>query len=151
MFDDFSENSKVWIYPSNRTLSVEDEKVIRKYLEEFTRNWTAHESPVKGTFEIYKSNFIVLVADDTQSAVSGCSIDSSVKIVKAIGNELKIDFFNRLQIVIEKDTDIKRVTLDNLSNEAGTFIYDTSVSNLYDFRTKFKIPQEVYLKRFIVR
>jgi hypothetical protein len=151
MFDKFSENSKVWIYPSNRILSTDDEKVIRKHLEEFTKKWNAHGSPVKGTFEIYKSNFIVLVADETQSAVSGCSIDSSVKTVKTIGNELKIDFFNRLLIVIEKDGEIKRVTLDNISNEIGAFIYDTSVSNLYDFRTKFKIPQEVYLERFIVK
>ncbi len=149
MFDNFSNNSRIWVYPSNRCLNNGDQKVIRKHLDEFIGNWNAHGSPINGAYEIYQNNFIVLGADDNQATVSGCSIDSSVKCIKSIGKELNIDFFNRLMILTEKDEQINRVSFNNLSHDSGTYVFDTSVSNLDDFRKKFKILTGEYLNRFM--
>jgi hypothetical protein len=151
MFDNFSKNSRIWVYPSNRFLNSNDQKVIRKHLDEFIGNWNAHGSQIKGSYEIYQNHFIVLAADENQATVSGCSIDSSVKCIKAIGNELNIDYFNRLMILTEKEGQINRVSFDNLSHESATHVYDTSVSNLDDFRTKFKIVIGDYLNRFMLK
>jgi hypothetical protein len=151
MFDNFSKNSRIWVYPSNRLLNTEDQKVIRKRLDEFIANWNAHGSPINGAYEIYLNHFIVLAADENQSTVSGCSIDSSVKCIKAIGNELNIDFFNRLMILTEKDRQINRVSFDNLSDDSETYVFDTSVSNLDDYRKKFKILIGDYLNRFMLK
>lgn len=151
MFDNFSKNSRIWVYPSNRCLNTDDQKVIRKHLDEFIGNWNAHGSPIKGGYEIYQNHFIVLAADEDQSTVSGCSIDSSVKCIKAIGNELNIDFFNRLIILTEKDMQINRVSFYNLSHDSATYVFDTSVSNLDDYRKKFKILTGDYLNRFMLK
>ena len=151
MFDSFSENSRVWVYTSNRFINTDDEIVIRKHLEDFVSNWNAHGALIKGTYKIYKDYFIVLVADENRTQVSGCSIDSSVKCIKAIGNALNIDFFNRLSLVTENEGEMKRVLLHDLNHESVSFVYDTSVANLADFKTKFKVAKEDYLKRFMVK
>ncbi len=151
MFDNFPENSKVWVYPSSRILNIEDELVIKRHLNEFILGWNAHGLTIKGSYEIYKQNFIVLVADQDYSTVSGCSIDSSVKCIKAIGNELNVDFFNRLLLITEKEGELKRVSFPNLSEESATYVYDTGVSNLSDLRVKFKVSVSEYLISFMVK
>ncbi len=151
MFDSFSENSKVWVYSSNRLINTDDEIIIRKHLDEFISNWNAHGSLVKGTYKIFNDYFIVLVADESQTHVSGCSIDSSVKCVKAIGDALNIDFFNRLSLLTENEGEMKHISFHDLNHESVSFVYDTSVDNLFDFKTKFKVPKADYLKRFNVK
>ena len=49
---------------------------------------------------LYKNRFLILAVDESQASASGCSIDSSVKFVKAMESELGTDFFNRMNLVI---------------------------------------------------
>lgn len=114
-------------------------------------NWNAHGTPIKGAYSIFANNFIVLIADETYSKASGCSIDSSVKCIKSIGNQLSIDFFNRLTVIIEKDNQIQRVSFGNLTNESSVWVFDTSITKLSEFRTVFKIPVQNYLNKLLVR
>jgi hypothetical protein len=39
--------------------------------------------------------------DQSEASASGCSVDSSVRLVKELGKELEVDFFNRMQVVVE--------------------------------------------------
>ncbi len=151
MFENFSDQSRVWVYPSSRVLNDEDKISICKQLDTFMSNWNAHGTPIKGAYSIFANNFIVLIADETYSKASGCSIDSSVKCIKSIGNQLSIDFFNRLTVIIEKDNQIQRVSFGNLTNESSVWVFDTSITKLSEFRTVFKIPVQNYLNKLLVR
>jgi hypothetical protein len=81
MFENFSDQSRVWVYPSSRVLNDVDKISIGKQLDNFLSNWNAHGTPIKGDYAIFEDNFIVLIADESFSKASGCSIDSSVKCI----------------------------------------------------------------------
>jgi hypothetical protein len=82
---DFSDNSRVWIYQSDRPFNNSETFGIGKALNDFVANWKSHGVPVKGYANIFFDQFIILMADEEATGVSGCSIDSSVHVIQEIG------------------------------------------------------------------
>ncbi|WP_204351865.1 hypothetical protein, partial [Klebsiella variicola] len=64
-------------------------------LIQFVSNWISHGTPVKGYANLLFGQFIILMADETATGVSGCSTDSSVHLMKEIELRFKADLFNR--------------------------------------------------------
>ena len=58
-------------------------------------NWQSHGIPVKGYGNLLFGQFIVLMADETATGVSGCSTDSSVRLMKKIEELCSVQLFNR--------------------------------------------------------
>ena len=82
--EDFSAGSKVWIYQSSRLFLISEALEMEDMLKDFAANWKSHGSPVKGFANLFFGRFIVLMADETATGVSGCSTDSSVHLIKSI-------------------------------------------------------------------
>jgi hypothetical protein len=93
--DDFAPESRVWIYQSSRLFSLGEALEIEDRLQEFCASWLAHGAGVKGYGDLFFGRFLVLMADESRTAVSGCSTDSSVRFVKTLGDTYLVDFFNR--------------------------------------------------------
>lgn len=91
----FSADSRVWIYQSSRLLGLGEALEVEDMLNEFTQNWKSHGTPVKGAAYLFFGQFIVLMADETATGVSGCSTDSSVRLIKEIEQKLGISLFDR--------------------------------------------------------
>ncbi|MFX9089601.1 hypothetical protein ABTN55_21265, partial [Acinetobacter baumannii] len=64
-------------------------------LHQFVADWKSHGTPVKGYANLLFGQFIILMADETATGVSGCSTDSSVHLMKEIESRFKVDLFNR--------------------------------------------------------
>lgn len=92
---DFDAGSRVWIYQSNRIFGMMEALEVEKILTAFTDQWQAHGAPVKGFATLFFGQFIVLIADETQTGVSGCSTDSSVRMIKAIEERFGVSLFDR--------------------------------------------------------
>ncbi|MCW3464073.1 hypothetical protein [Chitinophaga nivalis] len=92
----FSPASRVWIYQSNRPFNEREIAEINEQLEQFTGQWNAHGAPVKGWGQVIMNQVIVLLADESQTTVSGCSTDSSVRIIKSIERQYEVNMFDRL-------------------------------------------------------
>ena len=69
--EDFNDNSRVWIYQSNRAFTLHEAFQIEDMLKTFVSNWHSHGTPVTGYANLFFGQFIVLVADETKSGVSG--------------------------------------------------------------------------------
>lgn len=93
--EDFAPDSRVWIYQSNRQFTMSEALDIEDKIQEFCVNWQAHGASVKAYANLFFGRFLVLMADERDTTVSGCSTDSSVRFVKALGQEFGVDFFNR--------------------------------------------------------
>src|SRR5258706_11004911 len=91
---DFNDNSKVWIYQSSRFFAISEALQIEDMLNELVANWKSHGVPVKGYANLFFGQFIILMADEEATGVSGCSIDSSVRIIQQIGQQFNVDIFN---------------------------------------------------------
>jgi len=95
---DFADNSRVWIYQSSRPFSEQQEMEINEQLLHFYTQWQAHGAPVKGWAKLLFRRFIVIMADETNVEVSGCSTDSSVRVIKSIERQYEANLFDRLSI-----------------------------------------------------
>ena len=112
---DFAENSRVWIYQSNRLFTLSEALHIEEMLHEFATNWQSHGTPVKGYGNLFFGQFIVLMADETASGVSGCSTDNSVRLIKQIEQLFKVNLFDRLLLAFYNKEKIQLLPLSQLN------------------------------------
>lgn len=101
-----SENSRVWIYQSDRILNNEEETIIQKMLNEFTPEWAAHGHALAAVGEVLHHQFIVFSVDEQIAGTTGCSIDKSVSLMKEIEQRFGINLFDRLRIAFRRGKDI---------------------------------------------
>lgn len=113
--DDFAPQSRVWIYQSSRLFSLGEALEVEGQIEEFCAGWQAHGAGVKGWANLFFGRFLVLMADESATAVSGCSTDSSVRFVKALGQTYGVDFFNRQQLAFVVREKIEVVPMSQLA------------------------------------
>lgn len=92
---DFHPSSRVWIYQSSRLFTITEALNIEPLLENFAASWKSHGVPVKGFATMLFGQFIIIMADESATGVSGCSTDSSVRLIKQIEEMCKVDMFNR--------------------------------------------------------
>lgn len=135
--EDFSRQSRVWVYQSSRLFSLSEALSIEKILEDFVKNWKSHDESVKGFGTLFFGQFIVLIADETSTGVSGCSTDSSVKTIKEIEKTFKVNMFDRttLAFVIKDKVELIPIAQLNYAFENSfigpdTFFFDNSITNL---------------------
>src|SRR5438067_1350979 len=101
---EFADDSRVWIYQCNRLFTISEALQLEELLEEFTTDWKSHGTPVTGYANLFFGQFIILMADETATGVSGCSTDSSVKLIKEIEAMFNVRLFDRqLLAFIVKD------------------------------------------------
>jgi len=96
--EDFDAGSRVWVYQSSRPFSQQQELEINEQLLHFYSQWQAHGAPVKGWAKLLFRRFIIIMADETDVTVSGCSTDSSVRVIKSIERQYDANLFDRLSI-----------------------------------------------------
>jgi hypothetical protein len=98
-------HSRVWIYTSDRILTIEEQALLHKFMQEFTDRWTAHGSRLEATHALLHNSVLILIANEQKAMASGCSIDDSVKEIKQLGSNLGVDFFNRHRVVFQEKED----------------------------------------------
>ncbi len=142
----FSENSRIWIYQSNRELNNVELKRIEQVLNNFTAEWTAHNNQLKATAEVRYNRFIILTVDESQAGASGCSIDKSVNLMKSLEQEFNINLFDRFNIAYrdtEGITSASRNEFEELIRKgiinSETIVFNNLVSTLQDLNTKWEV------------
>lgn len=94
----FHDSSRVWIYQSSRPFVEKEEKEINEQLYQFYTQWHTHGTPVKGWAGLLFRQFVVIMADESDASVSGCSTDSSVRVIKSLERQYSVNFFDRMTI-----------------------------------------------------
>lgn len=112
---DFHPQSKIWIYQSSRLFTISEALAIEPLLQAFVEKWNSHGTPVKGYANLFFGRFLVFMADETAAGVSGCSTDSSVRLVKEIEATFKTDMFNRQLLCFIKNDKIEQVPLSQMA------------------------------------
>ena len=94
----FSDGSRVWVYQSSRAFIEKEANEVNEQLEQFYTQWQAHGEPVKGWARLLFNQFVVIMADETDVTVSGCSTDSSVRVIKSLERQYDVNFFDRMML-----------------------------------------------------
>lgn len=145
-FETLDNHSRVWVYQSDRPFLSSELESIEKEITAFTNQWNAHGVELTATGKIIDNRFIVLGANEDMTSVSGCSIDSSIRFIKSLGEQLNIDFLNRLKILtITENGEYEYLSHSKLKEFPDRIMYNTLVGNKADLENNFKIPISLYL------
>ena len=120
---------------------------IEDLLNDFARNWKSHADPVKGYANLFFGQFIILMADESATGVSGCSTDSSVRLIKQIEQQFKVNLFDRLSLAFLIKEKVQLLPLsqinyavdNNFLNE-DTIYFNNTVLTKEELENNWMIP-----------
>lgn len=153
---DFNDNSRVWIYQNSNLFTPEQKIDIDNILNSFLKSWNAHGAPVKGFAKVIFDKFIIIIADETATHVSGCSTDSFERMIKEIQAKYKLDLFNRLSLTFIIDEKLMNINISDLENaisnsliNSNTPFFNNTVLTKKDLINKWIIPAgESWLSKY---
>ncbi len=143
----FAPDSRVWMYQSNRRFSIGEALQLEDLLATFTKDWKSHGTPVEGYANLFFGQFLVLMADESATGVSGCSTDSSVRLVKEIESIFNVSLFDRQLLAFRVKDKIQLLPLSQLQYAADngfidpdTIYYNNLVQTKAELETRWMIP-----------
>lgn len=143
----FSENSRVWIYQSDKKLTDTETAQLTDLLHQFTTAWTAHNHQLKAKGEVRYNRFIILVVDESQAGASGCSIDKSVHFIKDLEKHFQINLLDRFNLAYKCGEEVLSAPraefeqlLKNGAINSETIVYNNMVQHLNELQTKWEVP-----------
>ena len=151
-------NSRIWIYQSDREFTEKEIEFISDKAEDFINQWTRHGDDLKGSFTIKYSQFLVLAVDESFNNVSGCSIDSSVRFVQQLQTELQLDLMDKMNISFKDKDTINVVKLPDFQRFAKaqkitstTIVFNNMIDTKEDFENNWEVAaSKSWHKRFLV-
>ena len=144
---DFAPDSRVWVYQANRVFSMNEALEAGDMIDDFAQNWKSHGTPVKGAGFLFFGQFVILMADENPTGVSGCSTDSSVRLIKTIEQSFGVNMFDRLSLAFVVKDKIQLLPLsqlqyafDNGFLHPDTLYFNNLVATKKDLEEKWIIP-----------
>lgn len=156
-FASISPESRVWIFQADRTMTASESEIAESKLRGFADGWNAHGEPLKTSFTVKFDQFIILAADEDHHSPSGCSIDSSVRVLKEIEQAIGIQLFDRNQVAFKVEEkivlvpirDLKQKFHDGMLNEE-TLTFNNLVNTRLEVEGNWIVPAgKTWLKRYI--
>ena len=145
--EDFHTSSKVLVYQSSRLLVSGETSQLQDKLCEFIASWESHGTPVKGYATVLFGQFIVFMADDSDSKICGRSIDSVARFVLEIENQFSISLLDRQTLAfLVKDKVLLlplsqlQYSIDNNFITAESLYFNNLVTDKKSFLTSWIIP-----------
>jgi hypothetical protein len=123
--------ARVWIYQSSRPLTDQESREMSAQLQQFATQWTAHNKQLKAAGFVLFNAVLVLMVDETKTAASGCSIDTSVHFIQQLEKTYNIQLFDRLLVYYKSTDNWQQTTLTHLAElvQSGQISTDVPVIN----------------------
>ena len=143
----FHPSSRVWIYQSSRIFTIPEAFHIEDILKQFAASWQSHGTPVKGYANLLYGQFIVIIADETATGVSGCSTDSSVRVIKQVEEQFGVNMFERQMLAFLVKDKVQLLPLQQINYaiennyiNTDTLYFNNLVSTKQELLEKWIIP-----------
>jgi hypothetical protein len=145
---------RVWIYQASRLFGLAEVLKVEEMLNNFVSKWQSHGSPVKGYANVFFGQFVVLMADERATGVSGCSTDSSVRLIKQIEQTFNVNMFDRTSLAFVVKDKVQLLPLaqlqyamDNQFISPDTLYFNNLVQTKAELEQKWIVPiKESWLK-----
>ena len=158
-FNKISENYMCWVYQIGKMITQKEKVFISKSLESFCEKWTSHNNSVKSSYVIDFDSFIILFADQRINKVSGCAIDEKSRVIRQIGNNLKIKilpyintgvFINNKLVFLSKEEIISKLNSKEINGNSD--IINITIKSKKDYEEKWILKiKESWLKNFLAQ
>jgi len=155
-FDTLPDESKIWIYQSNRKLSDAEVAEIEEDLKAFIEEWSAHGTSLEASFLIKYNRFIILAVNQEVQQATGCSIDSSVVFIQQLESKYGIDLLDKMNVTYKQGEflthksllDFKRMAKEKAVSE-NTIVFNNLVNTIEEWKENWEVPaSESWHSRF---
>jgi len=156
-FKTMPDDSRIWIYQSNRDFNESEIEIINYKTTSFLDNWQAHGKDLECSYSIIDKRFIIIAVNESFNPIGGCSIDFSLQLIKDISNKIGIDLLNRLVVNLKIDNRLESFSLSDLKNKIKdgdfspeTIIFNTAINSKSELLNNFEIDiRSSWLSKFI--
>ena len=146
-FKTLSENSRIWIYQSNRSLTQQEKESISILIEDFLNNWKSHGVSLNSGFEIKYNRFIVIAQDQNIQSATGCSIDSMVHFIQKLEKKYNISLLDKLNVSYKQGDyiaykslkDFKKI-VKNGAVSKNTIVFNNLVRTKLEYTNYWEVP-----------
>ncbi len=142
-FEQLPAHSRVWIYQAERILTEKEIEIIKHRLTRFCEGWNTHGNGMPTSFDIFDQQILILAVDESGLGASGCSIDSSVKVLKELESMLGVNLTDQGKVSVRNSSgDLKVFPALGLKSkvQAGELTLEQEVINPL-IRTKADLHQ----------
>ena len=155
-FNKLPDNTRVWVYQANRSLTSEEVSTIQSALQPALQQWAAHGQSLLASAQVIANRFVLIGVDEGYNLPSGCSIDSSARTLQQIGQQVGVDFFDRSVAIQLADGSVQTFALSDLKGAVtegsitpDTLIFNTLVKSKAEFMINWQIrAADSWLKRY---
>ena len=155
-FDNLPDNSRVWIYQSNRTFSKTELDSISGDLSEFLSGWTAHNQELEAGFTLPYNRFIILGLNQEKTNASGCSIDSSVHFILELEKKLDLILLDKMNVTFKQGDYLTHKSLEDFKKMAkeksinkSTIVFNNLVDTVEAYKKLWEVPvKDSWHRRF---
>jgi len=146
-FENLPEESRIWIYQSNRKFSDDEMTEIENDLKTFIENWSAHGTGLEASYLLKYNRFIVLAVNQEVQQATGCSIDSSVAFIQNLEQKYKVDLLDKMNVTFKNGEhiahksliDFKRMAKEKAVTE-NTIVFNNLVNTIEEFNENWEVP-----------
>jgi hypothetical protein len=146
-FENLPEESKIWIYQSNRKFSDAEFSEIETDLKSFLESWSAHGTSLECSYELKYNRFIIIAVDQEVQSATGCSIDASVGFIQTLEKKYDVDLLDKMNVTFKLGEhiahkpliDFKKMVKDKAVTE-NTIVFNNLVNNLQEYQESWEVP-----------
>ncbi|WP_300976639.1 ABC transporter ATPase [Flavobacterium sp.] len=146
-FESLPEESRIWIYQSNRKFSDAEMTEIEEALQAFLKDWAAHGTSLESSYLLKYNRFIIIAVNQEVQAATGCSIDSSVEFIQSLEKKYDVDLLDKMNVTFKLGEhvahkpllDFKKMVKDKAVTE-NTIVFNNLVNNIQEFNESWEAP-----------
>jgi hypothetical protein len=146
-FENLPEESKIWIYQSNRKFSDEEFAAIETDLKSFVAHWAAHGTSLEASYLLKYNRFIILAVNQEVQMATGCSIDSSVQFIQTLEKKYDVDLLDKMNVTFKLGEHVAHKTLIDFKKMAkdkavteNTIVFNNLVNSIEEFNESWEVP-----------
>ncbi len=146
-FNTLPEESKIWIYQSNRKFSDDEVVAIEKALATFLTDWAAHGTSLEASFQIKYNRFIVIAVNQENQMATGCAIDASVQFIQSLEQKYTVDLLDKMNVTFKLGEHIAHKTLIDFKKMAkdkavteNTIVFNNLINTLGEWHEYWEVP-----------
>ena len=146
-FEDLPEDSRVWIYQSNRKFSDVELAEIESELILFVEKWAAHGNELEASYLLKYNRFIILAVNQEIQQVTGCAIDSSVSFIQNLEQKYQVELLDKMNVTFRNGEYIAHKSLldfKKMAKEkavtANTIVFNNLANNIEEFNENWEVP-----------
>ncbi len=147
LFETLPEESRIWIYQSNRKFSDEEIAEIDAALKTFIDEWAAHGTRLEASYQILYNRFIILAVNQEAQSATGCSIDASVHFIQELEKKYDVDLLDKMNVTFKMGEHIAykpliefRKMAKEKAVSANTIVFNNLVNTIGEWQDYWEVP-----------